>query len=1062
VVRTLERVVSLVVLLRAGAFDLDWYQRQRGHHGSRGRFPSVRVPWAAHYVWRGRRAGLSPHPLFEAEWAFPRDWRDSGPDPVARLLRGRPRFPISSHPLCDARSWIDTHPEAVDHRWGWFGHFLTVVSAPGGGSTPLPLPAWATRRTVPEPTVADARVLLGDRLLRWQEDEARRRAPRVSRTFDAAAGRRVVDRYRDAALPAEVPGRPLVSVVLPVRDRAGTVGAAVRSVLAQTLSDWELLVVDDGSVDGTVDAVRTAAAGDGRVITVTGNGRGVSAARNRGAEHARGRYLAWLDSDNEWQPQYLRTVLAAMEDNGWQAAYAVVEGVGQSDGRAGLRPGAAVRSRFRGFDPGPAPGDQLPYLEVANHVDLNVFVARRELVDGVGGFDESLRRTVDYDLVWRIARTHELHHVPVIGVRYTEQERSDRITVRERASWREVVKNRHLIDWDALAAGADDRDPELLSVLIAGGTDWRGAWASARSVLEEDEEGSGGPVEVVVTDDATARGSSLVLACLPFLDRRVRLRRTPVRVHRALATNLALDASRGARVVILAAGAEVCPGWRPLVDRIRPGEPAVPVTLDVDGTVAAAGEVFTGEHVLPAKFLAGFTARDAERLGDVVEVDLPDGAAAAFRAVDLIGIRGLDCLYVDGRELPDAVLRLSDRGRVHLVPRSRVRLLDRPEDTDGSARELFAQRWRERSPSAVGAVRLWRAAGFEVRSWDSADDGDLADDGTVPVVPVPRLDRIPPSGTGPGGVPRLRWAVKIAAPSGRAALRWGDLHFAQALADALERLGQEVGIDHRDAFDRPTGRFDDVVLTIRGLRPVPVRDDAPGQVRLLWVISHPEMVTAEEIASYDRAFAASLTWGEGAGRDRWGNPVRPLLQATDPERFHPGAAAADSGEPVLFVGNSRGVFRPVVSAVVSAGIEVGIYGGRWAEFLGAEAVRAEHVPNDRLAALYRAAGVVLNDHWDDMRERGFLSNRLFDAAACGARIISDDVPGMGDVFADLVRGYRDEGELVELVRSGPEGFPSEERRLAVAERIRRDHSFDARAEQLLAAAVEMRRGNRSG
>jgi spore maturation protein CgeB len=101
---------------------------------------------------------------------------------------------------------------------------------------------------------------------------------------------------------------------------------------------------------------------------------------------------------------------------------------------------------------------------------------------------------------------------------------------------------------------------------------------------------------------------------------------------------------------------------------------------------------------------------------------------------------------------------------------------------------------------------------------------------------------------------------------------------------------------------------------------------------------------------------------------------------------------------------------------------------------------------------------VLNDHWDDMRERGFLSNRLFDAAACGARIISDEVPGMGEVFSGLVRGYRNESELLDLVRSGPEGFPGEDRRLAVAERIRREHSFDARAHQLLDAVLAVRSG----
>ncbi|MEJ2578738.1 MAG: hypothetical protein P8Z68_06515, partial [Kineosporiaceae bacterium] len=151
----LERRTSLIVLLQAGAFDPAWYQLQRtGTDRVRGGTVGVRV-LAVHYVLRGRRAGLSPHPFFEAEWAFPADWRRSGPDPAARLLRGRPRYPISAHPLCDAQAWLDAHPEAAGHRWGWFGHFLaTVAGAPG---TVLPLPSWAARSTVPGLTAAGAR-----------------------------------------------------------------------------------------------------------------------------------------------------------------------------------------------------------------------------------------------------------------------------------------------------------------------------------------------------------------------------------------------------------------------------------------------------------------------------------------------------------------------------------------------------------------------------------------------------------------------------------------------------------------------------------------------------------------------------------------------------------------------------------------------------------------------------------------------------------------------------------------------------------------------------------------
>jgi spore maturation protein CgeB len=184
--------------------------------------------------------------------------------------------------------------------------------------------------------------------------------------------------------------------------------------------------------------------------------------------------------------------------------------------------------------------------------------------------------------------------------------------------------------------------------------------------------------------------------------------------------------------------------------------------------------------------------------------------------------------------------------------------------------------------------------------------------------------------------------------------------------------------------------------------------------------------------------------------------VLPLLQCTDPARFQPGAAVPGNGDPVLFVGNSRNVFRPVVRDLLAAGVEVAIYGDKWDRFLGPGKVRGRFVPNERLAAAYASAGVVLNDHWDDMRTEGFYSNRLFDAAACGARIVSDHIDGLEDLFGGLARTFRDGPELVCLVRAAPAGFPDGGRRLELAKHVAAEHSFDARARTLLAEAVKLR------
>ena len=223
----------------------------------------------------------------------------------------------------------------------------------------------------------------------------------------------------------------------------------------------------------------------------------------------------------------------------------------------------------------------------------------------------------------------------------------------------------------------------------------------------------------------------------------------------------------------------------------------------------------------------------------------------------------------------------------------------------------------------------------------------------------------------------------------------------------------------------------------------------------MWVISHPDDVTDEELRGLDRVFAASAVWAEQAGR-RAGVPVLPLLQCTDPQRFRPGAAPPGSGDRVLFVGNSRNVFRPAVRDLLAAGVDVAIYGDKWDRFLGPGRVRGRFVPNERLAAAYAGAGVVLNDHWDDMREQGFYSNRLFDAAACGARIVSDRIPGLEELFGGLARTFADAGELVALVRAAPAGFPDDARRAELAKLVAAEHSFDARARTLLDEALALR------
>ena len=110
---------------------------------------------------------------------------------------------------------------------------------------------------------------------------------------------------------ATLGAEPLVSVIVPTRERAVTLPRAIQSVLAQSYPNWELLICDDGSADGTAAVV--AACPDPRVRHLPGEPAGAGAARNRGVDAAVGELVAYLDDDNRMHPNWLKSVVWAFE-----------------------------------------------------------------------------------------------------------------------------------------------------------------------------------------------------------------------------------------------------------------------------------------------------------------------------------------------------------------------------------------------------------------------------------------------------------------------------------------------------------------------------------------------------------------------------------------------------------------------------------------------------------------------------------------------------------------------------------------------------------------------------
>jgi Glycosyl transferase family 2 len=180
--------------------------------------------------------------------------------------------------------------------------------------------------------------------------------------------------------------RPAVSVVIPTYQRRDLVRQAVDSVLAQSLSDLEVVVVDDGSTDGTGEAL---AGLDPRVHYHRRPNRGVASARNLGIHVSRGDVVAFLDSDNSWLPDHLAVLTEMLADH----PEAIAASTCPNFHVKGREPVVAARVV-----------DLLPELTIGTRVGyLSCVAVRRTALLEVGGFDEALPVWEDSDLFLRLA-----------------------------------------------------------------------------------------------------------------------------------------------------------------------------------------------------------------------------------------------------------------------------------------------------------------------------------------------------------------------------------------------------------------------------------------------------------------------------------------------------------------------------------------------------------------------------------------------------------------------------------------------------------------------------------
>lgn len=324
-----------------------------------------------------------------------------------------------------------------------------------------------------------------------------------------------------------------VSVVIPAYNSAQTIRSTLDSVLAQTISPDEIIVVDDGSTDNTVETVTRYTRHLTREIVLLRmeKNAGPAATRNRGIKEAKGEWIAFLDGDDEWLPEKLELQMKATEEDSdvdmWCGGVVPLERVedrgqrtegedertedrGQKTGREedrGQKTAAnplttntnqpttgdprelklaelAITNPLTPNTEQPTTGDAreltLSHFAISNPVATSTVMVKKSVLDGVGGFDEQFRGPEDYDLWMRVAVNAKIVKLDISLTRYRVE--SGSLSMDDRTFLPAVLR---VIDKAYSVGGVLDDMKHLKRASVAGQY-WSASWMAfnrgARSI----------------------------------------------------------------------------------------------------------------------------------------------------------------------------------------------------------------------------------------------------------------------------------------------------------------------------------------------------------------------------------------------------------------------------------------------------------------------------------------------------------------------------------------------------------------------------------------------------
>ncbi|WP_170990121.1 glycosyltransferase [Aquamicrobium sp. LC103] len=396
--RLIYDLPAVWAIKRSDLHDSAWYLANN---------PDVRaagINTALHYLRHGASEGREPGPFFSGSDYLARnpDVKSAGINPLVHYLR---------------------HGRHEDRKYGPVRALAQHAPVLERTLNEVRVPAWLSEQQ----SYIDSH----RRYTKWNSDLENQFLGEIQRHYAQEK-----DRY-DAVL---------ASIVMPTYNRAETISRAIDSIIRQTHGNWQLIIIDDGSTDHT-RTVLDPYLSDPRISYIKQANSGVSSARNAGLDAAQGQFVFYLDSDNIWYENHLRSLIVYMEKAGLKTAYCGLRCMGDQGERF-----------FRGTD----------FLWEAchklNYIDLNCF-AHRNFRHRNFRFDTQLKRLVDWEFILNLTKFNRTAYAPFLGVEYYDGGNGARITHTQHVNGdlpklMEAIRNRHVVDEKQLVLIREIHQPQ--------------------------------------------------------------------------------------------------------------------------------------------------------------------------------------------------------------------------------------------------------------------------------------------------------------------------------------------------------------------------------------------------------------------------------------------------------------------------------------------------------------------------------------------------------------------------------------------------------------------------